>query len=72
MTSEKKNLGTEVVGNIPEPWWQKAWKSQRENLQIVIIALALAIMIRALVAEPRFIPSDSMLPTLRIGDRVVV
>jgi signal peptidase I len=72
MTSENKNLGTESAENMPEPWWQKAWKSQRENLQIVTIALGLAILIRAFVAEPRFIPSDSMLPTLQIGDRVVV
>jgi signal peptidase I len=73
MTSEKKNLGTEVVAeNQPEAWWQKAWKSSFENLQIVIIALGLAILIRVFIAEPRFIPSDSMLPTLHIGDRVVV
>lgn len=73
MTSEKKNVATEVaVENPTETWWQKAWKSQRENLQIVTIALGLAILIRAFVAEPRFIPSDSMLPTLQIGDRVVV
>jgi len=43
MTSEKKNLGTEVAEIPAETWWQKAWKSQRENLQIVIIALGLAI-----------------------------
>ena len=73
MTSEKKNVATEVAVESPtETWWQKAWKSQRENLQIVTIALGLAILIRAFVAEPRFIPSDSMLPTLQIGDRVVV
>jgi signal peptidase I len=72
MTSENKNLGTEVAENQTETWWQKTWKSQRENLQIVTIALGLAILIRAFVAEPRFIPSDSMLPTLQIGDRVVV
>lgn len=72
MTSGKNNLNTEVAENKPESSWQKAWNSQRENLQIVIIALGLAILIRAFIAEPRFIPSDSMLPTLHIGDRVVV
>ena len=72
MTSEKNNLGTTVAENPPETWWQKAWKSGFENLQIVIIALSLAIVIRALVAEPRYIPSDSMVPTLHVGDRVVV
>ncbi len=72
MTSENKNLSAEATENQPASSWQKAWNSQRENLQIVIIALGLAILIRAFIAEPRFIPSDSMLPTLHIGDRVVV
>ncbi|MEM8603996.1 MAG: signal peptidase I [Cyanobacteria bacterium P01_H01_bin.121] len=48
------------------------WESQRENIQVLIIALVLAFGIRTFVAEPRYIPSDSMIPTLEIGDRLVV
>lgn len=49
-----------------------AWRQVRENLQILAIALGLALLIRTFVAEPRYIPSVSMLPTLEVGDRVVV
>lgn len=48
------------------------WRSQRENLQLLLIALVLALVLRIFVAEPRFIPSESMIPTLLEGDRIVV
>ncbi|PSB14658.1 signal peptidase I [filamentous cyanobacterium CCP2] len=53
-------------------WWSRLPKTQRENAQILVIALVLALIIRLFVAEPRYIPSDSMVPTLEIGDRLVV
>ncbi len=44
----------------------------RENIQILVIALVLSFLIRVFIAEPRYIPSASMLPTLVEGDRLVV
>jgi signal peptidase I len=48
------------------------WKAVWENVQVLAIALVLALLVRTYVAEPRFIPSDSMVPTLQVRDRLVV
>ena len=48
------------------------WQGQRENIRILAIALLIAVVMRIFVAEPRFIPSNSMEPTLQIGDRLLV
>lgn len=44
----------------------------KENGITTIIALLLAVLIRIFIAEPRYIPSESMYPTLETGDRLVV
>lgn len=54
------------------PLWRRLWQSQRDNVRILAIALVIAIGLRIFVAEPRFIPSNSMEPTLHVGDRLLV
>jgi signal peptidase I len=58
--------------NTPTPMLTKLWQSWGENIKILIAAVILALVIRTFVAEPRFIPSASMVPTLELGDRLVV
>ncbi|MBF2098668.1 MAG: signal peptidase I [Gloeomargaritaceae cyanobacterium C42_A2020_066] len=55
-----------------QPWWRRLWDSQRDTLQTLVLAVLLAFVIRGWVAEPRYIPSASMVPTLGVGDRLVV
>jgi signal peptidase I len=43
-----------------------------ELIVIVVVALALALAIQAWLVKPYRIPSESMLPTLQVGQRVLV
>lgn len=44
----------------------------RENIEAVIIAIILALIIRTFIVQAFKIPSGSMLPTLQIGDHILV
>ncbi|APB33792.1 signal peptidase I [Gloeomargarita lithophora Alchichica-D10] len=48
------------------------WTWFASTLQTLLLAIFLAAVLRWGVAEPRYIPSGSMLPTLQLGDRLVV
>jgi signal peptidase I len=56
----------------PQPLLVQWWRKWGENITILVLALGLAFLIRTFIAEPRYIPSESMLPTLEIGDRLIV
>lgn len=68
---DEKDLISEKTTNNSSINSPLGWRF-KENLQILLVALALALFLRTFVAEPRYIPSDSMLPTLQLGDRLVV
>lgn len=44
----------------------------REILEVVVVVLCLVILIKQGLGEFRLIPSESMVPTLQIGDRIAV
>ncbi len=44
----------------------------RELPVLILIAFGLALIIKTFLVQAFFIPSESMLPTLRVGDRVLV
>ncbi|MEM1171807.1 MAG: signal peptidase I [Cyanobacteria bacterium P01_H01_bin.35] len=72
MTSEKESLNQPTATNSTTPWWLKIWQEQKENIKVLAIALSLSLFVRILIAEPRYIPSNSMIPTLEVGDRLVI
>lgn len=52
-----------------QEWWERDGKS---DLKIYGTSLALALLVRSVAVEPRFIPSLSMYPTFEIGDQLAV
>jgi signal peptidase I len=71
MASEQPPVKSVAPVAVPAPE-KSALQAAWENVQIAVVALVLALLIRGFIAEPRFIPSNSMVPTLRIGDRLIV
>jgi signal peptidase I len=55
----------------PEPEHRPKQPLWRELPVLLVMALAIALLVKAFVAQAFFIPSESMVPTLGIGDRVI-
>src|SRR4028118_2024276 len=55
--------------NIPQQKSENPWV---EAIKTIGLSAILAFGIRSFVAEARYIPSGSMLPTLQINDRLII
>lgn len=58
-------------------WWRRLVRDRRarrtvEWVALVALALGVAVLLRTFVVQSFFIPSESMTPTLQVGDRVLV
>lgn len=62
MSEEQKELSLKEKFNI----------FVKETVELVVVTLILLIIIRQGFVEARYIPSESMLPTLKINDRLIV
>ncbi|HEX3037341.1 MAG TPA: signal peptidase I [Thermodesulfobacteriota bacterium] len=64
---------TERLENAFEDHLSRFGKSKlRQNIESLLIAVALALLIRTFIVQPFKIPSGSMIPTLLIGDHLLV
>jgi signal peptidase I len=62
------------VTSLPEapPPKQRSVRAAVEWIAIIVGALLVALIIKALLIQAFYIPSESMVPTVKIGDRVLV
>ena len=65
---------TPIVSSEPTPAAEPPRKSHwlREAGLVIVIALAVALLLRTFVVQTFYIPSGSMEPTLQVGDRILV
>jgi signal peptidase I len=64
--------GEPVGGSAPRKKTGPSGRAAAEWGILIVAALVIAIVIRTFVFQAFYIPSESMVPTLKIGDRVLV
>lgn len=67
-----KRLAKEDAGMIPGQTGGRMGGKLREYIEAIVLALLLALFIRTFVVQAFKIPSPSMVPTLLVGDHILV
>ena len=70
--NSQSNPPTDPKQAPPVPKQEPVKNFLLENLPTVTVAILLAVGVRIFIAEPRYIPSSSMEPTLLIDDRLII
>lgn len=72
MVAKKKHPDPDLSSQTDSLPSKGRWAGLVENFKLIAIALLIAAVVRIFIAEPRYIPSPSMVPTLSVGDRLLV
>jgi signal peptidase I len=62
----------ELEGAVRDHLSQFSKSKLRQNIEALLVAIALALLIRTFIVQPFKIPSGSMIPTLLVGDHLLV
>ena len=71
--TEITNKSSEVINShVKASMKNKLYEFLKETIELIVVTLFLLIIIRQGFVEARYIPSESMVPTLKISDRLIV
>lgn len=71
-TEDPPRAGSSAGDHPRRTGWSRLWRDLREVVVTVVVALAIAVLVKTFLVQPFFIPSESMESTLLVGDRVLV
>lgn len=68
--NNNKSPKDDSFGDKVQRWWNS--EEGRDDVKTYFLSLAIALLLRFTIIEPRFIPSLSMYPTFEVGDQLAV
>jgi signal peptidase I len=70
--AEGGGAGPQLAPDTPKPGGRDTTRVAFEWVGLVVLALIIALLIKTFLFQAFFIPSESMVPTLKVHDRVLV